>query len=120
MMNFIGRKFSPAKSPPRRSISLNSLKRSDRNQSDISAEFNKIRINFGDQKAKFKDGEWITDLERSDSSQEVERLRESLKNAEQENNLLRLKVEILLDMLTEKSAENLLKGKEIAKQRTQR
>ncbi|KAB7507700.1 Protein chibby-like protein 1 [Armadillidium nasatum] len=59
-MNFIGRKFSPAKSPPRRSISLNSLKRNDRNQSDISAEFNKIRINFGDQKAKFKDGEWIT------------------------------------------------------------
>lgn len=115
-LNLFGTSFSPGKSPPRRSVSLSSLRReSDKSGQDLSQEFNKIKLNIGGQNATFEDGEWVSEGSSKGrvSNREVARLRQQNQVLLEENNLLKLKVELLLDMLTEKSADTLIKEKEI-------
>ncbi|KAK7054603.1 Protein chibby 1 [Halocaridina rubra] len=117
-INLFGRSFSPGPSPPRRAVSLSSLRReSDKSGVDLSNNFSKIRLNIGGQNASFEDGEWIADEGSRGrvSSREVAKLRQQNQNLQEENNLLKLKVELLLDMLTEKSADALIKDKEITR-----
>lgn len=60
-LNLFGRSFSPGKSPPRRSLSLSSLRReSDKSGQDLAHEFSKIKLNIGGQNATFEDGEWVS------------------------------------------------------------
>ncbi|XP_076053084.1 beta catenin antagonist chibby isoform X2 [Oratosquilla oratoria] len=113
-LNLFGSKFSPGKAPPRRSLSLSSLRReSDKSGRELSQDFNEIKINLGGQEATFNNGEWIASSHGKASSREVARLRQQNSELQEENNLLKLKVELLIDMLTEKSADALIKGKEI-------
>ncbi|KAG7173708.1 protein chibby homolog 1-like isoform X1 [Homarus americanus] len=117
-LNLLSRSFSPGKSPPRRSVSLSSLRReSDKVGQDLSHDFSKIRLNIGGQNATFEDGEWVSEggSKGRVSSREVARLRQENQTLLEENNLLKLKVELLLDMLTEKSADTLIKDKEISR-----
>lgn len=59
-ISFLRRSFSPGKSPPRRSVSLSSLRReSDKSGQDLSHDFSKIKLNIGGQNATFEDGEWV-------------------------------------------------------------
>ncbi|KAK4307972.1 hypothetical protein Pmani_020298 [Petrolisthes manimaculis] len=122
-LNLFGRSFSPGRSPPRRSSSLSSLRReSDKAGQDLSQEFGKIKLNIGGQNATFEDGEWVSDgvgggSRGRVSSREVARLRQQNQSLQEENNLLKLKVELLLDMLTEKSADTLMKEKELSRLR---
>merc|ERR1739838_567399 len=123
-MGLFGRSFSPGKSPPKRSSSLSSLGRrdSERSSKDITQEFNKIKLNIGGQKSSFQDGEWIAESgsKSKGTSREISRLQQHNQTLQEENNLLKLKVEMLLDMLTEKSAEALIKEKEISKLKSRR
>ncbi|XP_053637649.2 protein chibby homolog 1 [Cherax quadricarinatus] len=116
-LNLFSRSFSPGKSPPRRSASLSSLRReTDNTGQDLSQDFSKIKLNIGGQNATFEDGEWITGGSRGrTSNREVARLHQQNQTLLEENNLLKLKVELLLDMLTEKSADTLMKDREIAR-----
>ncbi|XP_066987336.1 protein chibby homolog 1 [Macrobrachium rosenbergii] len=117
-LNLFSRNFSPGRSRPRRSASLSSLKReSEKSGGDLSSDFNRIKLNIGGQNASFEDGEWIADdgSRGRVSSREVARLRQQNQNLTEENNLLKLKVELLLDLLTEKSADVLIKDKEIGR-----
>ncbi|XP_063866850.1 protein chibby homolog 1-like isoform X3 [Scylla paramamosain] len=115
-INLFGRSFSPGKSPPRRSLSLSSLRReSDKSGQDLAHDFSKIKLNISGQNATFEDGEWISESGPRGrvSNREVAHLRQQNQSLLEENNLLKLKVELLLDMLTEKSADTLLKEKEL-------
>ncbi|MPC58744.1 protein chibby homolog 1-like isoform X2 [Portunus trituberculatus] len=115
-VNFFGRSFSPGKSPPRRSSSLSSLRReSDKSGQDLARDFSKIRLNISGQNATFDDGEWVSEggSRGRVSNREVAQLCQKNQSLLEENNLLKLKVELLLDMLTEKSADTLLKDKEL-------
>ncbi|XP_045592419.1 protein chibby homolog 1 isoform X2 [Procambarus clarkii] len=100
-LNLFSRSFSPGKSPPRRSVSLSSLKReSDKTGQDISHDFSKIKLNIGGQNATFEDGEWISGggSRGRMNNREVARLQQQNQTLLEENNLLKLKVELLLDM----------------------
>uniref|UniRef100_H2V2U8 Chibby homolog 1 (Drosophila) n=1 Tax=Takifugu rubripes TaxID=31033 RepID=H2V2U8_TAKRU len=56
---------------------------------------------IGGQTLKFEDGQWITES----GVREVQALERRNLELEEENNLLKLKIETLLDMLTETSVE---------------
>lgn len=62
---------------------------------------------------KFEDGQWISESGGNVSGREVQRLKKRNLQLEEENNLLRLKIEVLLDMLSESTAETHLIQKEL-------
>lgn len=70
-------------------------------------------MNLGSQNFKFEDGQWISESGGNVSGKEVQRLKKRNLQLEEENNLLRLKIEVLLDMLSESTAETHLIQKEL-------
>ncbi|XP_059104039.1 protein chibby homolog 1 isoform X3 [Peromyscus maniculatus bairdii] len=72
-------------------------------------------MNLAGQNLKFENGQWVADTVISGGvdRRETQRLRKRNQQLEEENNLLRLKVDILLDMLSETTAESNLKDKEL-------
>ncbi|XP_061912181.1 protein chibby homolog 1 [Entelurus aequoreus] len=113
-LNF-GNLFSPKKIPPRKSASLSSLHTLDRStrEMELGLQYGPPVMNIGGQTLKFEDGQWITDSGGNVSVKEVERLKKRNIQLEEENNILKLKIEILLDMLTESTVEYHLKEKEV-------
>merc|ERR1712183_171716 len=119
---FLSSKWSPKKTPPRRSQSLNNLVNLDPAQRqrefgiDTIDQPTTFRIAKGPT-LKFVNGKWIADGEASSNgqdggniqqaldsaaaSQEMVQLRTDVQRLNDENNMLQLKIEILLDMLTE-------------------
>ncbi|XP_068161658.1 protein chibby homolog 1 [Antennarius striatus] len=106
-MPLFGNTFSPKKTPPRKSASLSSLHTLDRStrEVELGLEFGPPNMNIGGQTWKFEDGQWVTESGGNTSSRELLRLKKRNTQLEEENNLLKLKIEILVDMLTETTVE---------------
>ncbi|AWP17368.1 putative protein chibby -like 1 isoform 4 [Scophthalmus maximus] len=114
-MPLFGNTFSPKKTPPRRSASLSSLHTLDRSTREIELGLECVTpvMNLGGQSMKFEEGQWITESGENTSGREVQRLKKRNVQLEEENNLLKLKIEILLDMMTETTVEYHLMEKEV-------
>ncbi|XP_061564254.1 protein chibby homolog 1 [Cololabis saira] len=114
-MPLFGNIFSPKKTPPRKSASLSSLHTLDcsTREIELGLEYGPPSMNIGAQSWKFEDGQWITESGGNTSSREVQRLKKRNVQLEEENNLLKLKIELLLDMLTESTVEYHLMEKEV-------
>ncbi|XP_062234987.1 protein chibby homolog 1 isoform X1 [Platichthys flesus] len=114
-MPLFGNTFSPKKTPPRRSASLSSLHTLDRStrEVELGLEYGPPVMNIGGQSMKFEDGQWITESGENTSGREAQRLKKRNVQLEDENNLLKLKIEILMDMLTETTVEYHLMEKEV-------
>ncbi|XP_071754537.1 protein chibby homolog 1 isoform X2 [Centroberyx gerrardi] len=112
---FVGNTFSPKKTPPRKSASLSNLHTLDRStrEVELGLEYGAPVMNIGGQSLKFEEGQWIADSGGNVSGKEVQRLKKRNMQLEEENNLLKLKIEILLDMLTETTAESHLMEREL-------
>eukprot|EP00079_Xenopus_tropicalis_P024014 XP_012816531.1 PREDICTED: protein chibby homolog 1 isoform X1 [Xenopus tropicalis] len=114
-MPLFGNTFSPKKVPPRKSASLSNLHALDRTTKEVELglDYGSPSINIAGQSLKFENGHWITESGGTGSQREVQRLRKRNQQLEEENNLLRIKVELLLDMLSEAAADSHLKEKEM-------
>lgn len=75
-------------------------------------DFQVIQMNLTNKKKlKFVDGTWIVTQQPADSDDFIA-MRKRLQKLEEENNLNQIKVDVLLDMLTENLAElKILRGK---------
>lgn len=120
-MPLFGSSFSPKKTPPRKSVSLSSLHTLDRStrEVELGLEYGPPVMNIGGQNWKFEDGQWITESGGNASSREMQRLKKRNLQLEEENNLLKLKIEVLLDMLSESSIEYHLMEKEVDDMKSQ-
>ncbi|KAM3859773.1 protein chibby homolog 1 [Diretmus argenteus] len=114
-MPLFGNTFSPKKTPPRKSASLSNLHTLDRSTREIELgiDCGAPVMNIGGQSLKFEDGQWLADSGGSVPGKELQRLKKRIVQLEEENNLLKLKNEILLDMLTETTAESNLMEREL-------
>ncbi|TWW81552.1 Protein chibby -like protein 1 ARPP-binding protein [Takifugu flavidus] len=65
---------------------------------ELGLEYGPPAMNLGGQTLKFEDGQWITESGGHSSGREVQRLKKRNLQLEEENNLLKLKIETLLDM----------------------
>ncbi|XP_018111834.1 protein chibby homolog 1 isoform X1 [Xenopus laevis] len=114
-MPLFGSTFSPKKVPPRKSASLSNLHALDRTTKEVELglDYGSPSINIAGQSLKFENGQWMTESGGTGSQREVQRLRKRNQQLEEENNLLRVKVDLLLDMLSEAAADTHLKEKEL-------
>ncbi|OBS69444.1 hypothetical protein A6R68_02062 [Neotoma lepida] len=116
-MPLFGSIFSPKKTPPRKSASLSNLHSLDRStrELELGLDYGTLTMNLAGQNLKFENGQWVADTVVSGGvdRRETQRLRKRNQQLEEENNLLRLKVDILLDMLSQTTAESQLKDKEL-------
>ncbi|XP_055252056.1 protein chibby homolog 1 isoform X2 [Moschus berezovskii] len=116
-MPLFGSTFSPKKTPPRKSASLSNLHNLDRStrEVELGLDYGTPTMNLAGQSLKFENGQWIaeTGVSGGVDRREAQRLRRRNQQLEEENNLLRLKVDILLDMLSETTAESHLMEKEL-------
>ncbi|XP_059792959.1 protein chibby homolog 1 isoform X1 [Balaenoptera ricei] len=116
-MPLFGSTFSPKKTPPRKSASLSNLHNLDRStrEVELGLDYGMPTMNLAGQSLKFENGQWIaeTGISGGVDRREAQRLRRRNQQLEEENNLLRLKVDILLDMLSETTAESHLMEKEL-------
>uniref|UniRef100_G1RYT0 Chibby 1, beta catenin antagonist n=1 Tax=Nomascus leucogenys TaxID=61853 RepID=G1RYT0_NOMLE len=115
-MPFFGNTFSPKKTPPRKSASLSNLHSLDRStrEVELGLEYGSPTMNLAGQSLKFENGQWIA------GEQGLVAVWTGGRFMEEENNLLRLKVDILLDMLSESTAESHLMEKELDELRISR
>ncbi|CAK9834426.1 Protein chibby homolog 1 [Anthophora retusa] len=107
-MPLFSNKFSPKKTPSRKAgISLaNKDFNSKSIEKELGLNIGPIRLKLGDQETIFEAGSWIPESGKIGGTyKENERLKKEIKRLEDENNLLKLKFEVLLDMLTQKTAE---------------
>ncbi|XP_026552093.1 protein chibby homolog 1 [Pseudonaja textilis] len=115
-MPLFGNTFSPKKTPPRKSASLSNLHSLDRSTREIELglEYGTPVMTLTGQSLRFENGQWIPESFGSNGDRrETQRLRKRNQQLEEENNLLRLKVDLLLDMLSETTAESHLMEKEL-------
>ncbi|XP_030631729.1 protein chibby homolog 1 [Chanos chanos] len=114
-MPLFGNTFSPKKTPPRKSASLSNLHTLDRStrEVELGLEYGAPVMNIGGQSLKFEEGQWIAESGGSVSGKELQRLKKRNLQLEEENNLLKLKIDLLLDMLSETTAESHLIQKEL-------
>ncbi|KAF6733734.1 chibby-like protein 1 [Oryzias melastigma] len=120
-MPLFGNTFSPKKTLPRRSASMSSLHTLDHSTKEIELglEYGPPEANIGGHIWKFEDGQWVTESDGNTSSREMQRLKKKNLQLEEENNLLKLKIEVLMDMLTETTVECHLMEKEVEDIKTQ-
>ncbi|VDK37298.1 unnamed protein product [Taenia asiatica] len=119
-MPIFSKKFSLPRMPPRKASSMTNL-----SQLDASTRSNEFGLDYGVVKARlsgrnliFKNGRWRVEDGRGDSGdepvgKEIGRLKNENRKLYEENNLLKIKVDILLDMLAETTAEVRLQEDEI-------
>ncbi|XP_059386217.1 protein chibby homolog 1-like [Carassius carassius] len=114
-MPLFGNIFSPKKTQPRKSASLSNLHTLDQSTREIelSLEYGSPVMNIGGQSLKFEDGQLISKSGGNVAGKAVQRLKKRNLQLEEENNLLRLKIEALLDMLSESTAETHLIQKDL-------
>lgn len=101
-----GNKFSPKKTPPRRAHSLSNLHLdATQSQEEFGPNVGNVKVRLGGQEIAFENGLWVQDSGAGAAShKEVMKLRKANQQLQEENNLLKLKMDILLDMLAEASA----------------
>ncbi|XP_001605576.2 protein chibby homolog 1 [Nasonia vitripennis] len=108
--------FSPKKTPTRKaSVSLSSKDLSPKRiEKELGPNIGEIRICLGDQQAVFDGGLWVPESGKVGGTfKENEKLKKEVKKLEEENNLLKIKFELLLDMLTQTTAEATLHKDEL-------
>ncbi|XP_002733346.1 protein chibby homolog 1-like isoform X2 [Saccoglossus kowalevskii] len=113
-MPLFGDKFSPKKTPMRRSASLNNLNKLDHavREAEYGMEFGPAAVNLGNHKLVFENGTWVEDGSPGGADQrEFNKIKKQNQALSEENNLLKLKIEVLLDMLAETTAESHLSHK---------
>ncbi|NXS56721.1 CBY1 protein, partial [Brachypteracias leptosomus] len=119
-MPLFGSTFSPKKTPPRKCVSLFNLHSLDRStrEVELGLEYGTPTMNLDGQSLKFENGQWVAESGSfTGDRREMQRLLKRNQQLEEENNLLRLKVDILLDMLSETTAENHLMERELEEQK---
>ncbi|EPQ18290.1 protein chibby homolog 1 isoform X1 [Myotis yumanensis] len=108
-MPLFGNTFSPKKTPPRKSASLSNLHNLDRStrEVELGLDYGTPTMNLAGQSLKFENGHWVaeTGISGGVDQREAQRLRKRNQQLEEENNLLQVKVEVLLDMFSETTAE---------------
>jgi len=121
---FGSKKFTPKKAAVRSSTSLSSqhqqLDRSEQ-EAEFGLELGKLNMRLGDVNTVFANGHWLTEGGGKfgvGSSTREAKLRKQNKSLEEENNLLKVKVELLLDMLTQTTAESHLMKNELEEIKT--
>ncbi|XP_036156824.1 protein chibby homolog 1 isoform X2 [Myotis myotis] len=101
-MPLFGNTFSPKKTPPRKSASLSNLHNLDRStrEVELGLDYGTPTMNLAGQSLKFENGHWVaeTGISGGVDQREAQRLRRRNQQLEEENNLLQVKVEVLLDM----------------------
>ncbi|KAK2586299.1 hypothetical protein KPH14_001549 [Odynerus spinipes] len=120
-MPLFSNKFSPKKTPTRKASAflVNKDLTPKRLEKELGPDVGPIRIRLGDQEAVFDGGLWIPETGKvSGTFKENERLKKEIKRLEEENNLLKLKFEVMLDMLTETTAEAQSQREELEKLRS--
>ncbi|XP_063898559.1 protein chibby homolog 1 [Helicoverpa armigera] len=107
-MPLFSNKFSP-KTIPVRKQDTSVLKKelgSDYASKELSLDVGQLKLKLGDFEISFEDGQWIPASGKAGAAhKENIRLKNELERLEEENNMLRLKFEILLDMMTDKTVE---------------
>ncbi|CAF4845828.1 unnamed protein product [Pieris macdunnoughi] len=107
-MPLFSNKFSPKSIPVRKfdtSVIRNEFG-SDYAAKELSIDIQPLKLKFGDFEISFEDGQWIPASGKAGlTHKENIRLRKELEQLEEENNMLRLKFEVLLDMMTDKTVE---------------
>ncbi|KPJ08785.1 Protein chibby-like 1 [Papilio machaon] len=107
-MPLFSNKFTPKTIPVRRndtSVIRNEFG-SDYAAKELSIDLSPLKIKLGDFEVSFEEGQWIPASGRAGAAhKENLRLKKELEQLEEENNMLRLKFEILLDMMTDKTVE---------------
>ncbi|KAG7209964.1 hypothetical protein KM043_011553 [Ampulex compressa] len=119
-MPLFSNKFSPKKTPIRRTATFLATKdlSPKRIEKELGPDVGPIRLKLGDQEATFESGLWIPESGKTGGTfRENEKLKKEVKRLEEENNLLKLKFEVLLDMLTQTTAEVHLQKDELEKLR---
>ncbi|XP_011306984.1 protein chibby homolog 1 [Fopius arisanus] len=107
-MPFFTNKFSPKKTPIRKaSISLANKDLSPKRiERELGSDIGSIRIRLGEQEATFDGGNWIPETGKVGGTfRENEKLKKEVRRLEEENNLLKIKFDLLLDMITETTVE---------------
>ncbi|KAH1016251.1 hypothetical protein HUJ04_007505 [Dendroctonus ponderosae] len=96
-MPIFGSKFSPRKTPIRKSnVNVNS----DKLLEDLVGEHNFVKVSLGDQELVFDNGEWIPSSGKNSSTHKVnQKLKKKNQELQEENNLLRIKYELILNMI---------------------
>ncbi|XP_054438511.1 protein chibby homolog 1 isoform X2 [Pteronotus mesoamericanus] len=121
-MPLFGNTFSPKKTPPRKSASLSNLHNLDRStrEVELGLDYGTPTMNLAGQNLKFENGHWIaeTGISGGVDQREALRLRKRNQQLEEENSLLQMKVEILLDMFSETTAEFQIMKKELNELKT--
>ncbi|XP_030764443.1 protein chibby homolog 1-like [Sitophilus oryzae] len=109
-MPLFGNKFSPKKTPLRKSsVSLKS-----NHLDELVDDEKRIKLNLSDQKLIFVNGEWRPSSGKNSSIYKLnEKLKKRNEELEEENNLLKLKFEVLLNMMTQITAEHQLQDEVI-------
>ncbi|XP_058464524.1 protein chibby homolog 1 [Malaya genurostris] len=118
-MPIFTKKFSPKVAPPR----TQRLNIGCPPQQEDLDDFKSIRLNLLDKQLCFVDGVWMSSVKASGSGaaaggalsttaiDDLLRMKRRVKTLEQENNLCQVKLDVLLDLLTEKEIElNAMKG----------
>ncbi|KAK5640807.1 hypothetical protein RI129_009354 [Pyrocoelia pectoralis] len=104
-MPFFNNKFSPKKSKLRKSVlSLNN----ENLLEDLIEENRTVKLQLDEHEVYFCNGHWELGPETTgeNMSKSNQKLHNKLQEIEEENNLLKLKIQILLNMLTQATAEN--------------
>ncbi|CAK1547297.1 unnamed protein product [Leptosia nina] len=107
-MPLFSNKFSPKTIPIRKQDTavLRSEFGSEYATKELSIDIQPLKLKLGGFEVSFEDGEWIPASGKAGAAhKENLRLKKELEQLEEENNMLRLKFEILLDMMTDKTME---------------
>jgi len=108
-------KFSPKKGGPRKSPSLSNLNLdATERRTEFGIDYGPVKVRLGGNEMSFEGGEWISETAGGGSQRETIRLRKQNVVLTEENNLLKIKVDLLLDMLSERTAELHLQENQIA------
>ncbi|XP_019872219.1 protein chibby homolog 1 [Aethina tumida] len=113
-MQFFSSKFSPKKTPLRKNTSCIP----NETLEPLVTETGKVLLSLDNQELVFKNGDWK--LESGDNGtihKTNQKLAKRVQELNEENNLLRLKYETVLNMLTQTTAESHLQEKELERLR---
>jgi len=116
MFGLFGKKgFSPKKSTPRKAASLSNLASLDFSEraKEFGTDITPASLNLDGTELKFEEGVWQADaVVGGVPHKEMMKLKKENNRILEENNMLKLKVDILLDMLSETTVECHLLEKE--------
>ncbi|CAH0563957.1 unnamed protein product [Brassicogethes aeneus] len=109
-MPFFGSKFSPKKAPIRKGNNAISTENLD----ELVLDRRSVKLNLDNNKLVFENGEWYPESGENGLNYKTnQKLRKQMQELSEENNLLRVKYEMILNMLTQTTAESHIQEREI-------